>query len=109
MALNAGSWVQIDVTLTAKADYAWMWGLQTAVESIFISQAKDDIAQYLQHNMRIFRDMLAAGTVSLSRMVFPHSFKFCERVLWLNNDTSWQSVQPCHQLHQYAYQRITTK
>ena len=55
--------MQIDVTLTAKADYAWLWGLQTAVESIFISQAKDDITAYLQCNIDLFRELVAAGKV----------------------------------------------
>ncbi|KAK9915782.1 hypothetical protein WJX75_004084 [Coccomyxa subellipsoidea] len=55
--------ITIDVTMTAMADYAWMWGVQTAVEAIFISQAKDDIAAYLQSNIDFFRDLVAAGKV----------------------------------------------
>lgn len=56
---------QIDVTVTAKADsYAWLWGIQTAVESIFISQAKDDIGAYMQANIRTAQELVAAGKAS---------------------------------------------
>lgn len=60
---------QIDVTVTAKADYAWLWGIQTAVESIFISQAKDDIGAYLQSNIRTCQELVAAGKVSFALLL----------------------------------------
>ena len=69
--------VQIDVTMTAKADYAWMWGVQTAVEAIFISQAKDDIAAYLQSNIDFFRDLVAAGKVCLLAQKCPCMQTLC--------------------------------
>lgn len=53
----------MDVTLTAKADYKWLWGIQSAVEAVFISQAKDDIAAYLDFNIKTFQELVAAGKV----------------------------------------------
>ncbi|BDA44003.1 hypothetical protein COCOBI_05-1870 [Coccomyxa sp. Obi] len=55
---DGSPFVTIDVTVTAKADYAWLWGIQTAVESIFIAQAKDDIGAYLQSNIRTCQDLV---------------------------------------------------
>jgi hypothetical protein len=52
---------QIDVAITAKADIAWMWGFQSAVEGIFVAQAKDDIAAFLHFLQAIFADLSAAG------------------------------------------------
>ncbi|CAL8469994.1 g9536 [Coccomyxa elongata] len=60
---DGSPFVTIDVTVTAKADYAWLWGIQTAVESIFISQAKDDIGAYLQSNIRTCQELVLAGKV----------------------------------------------
>lgn len=51
------------MTITAKADQPWLWGLQSAVESIFISQSKDDISHYLEYNRKIFHGMQKAGKV----------------------------------------------
>ena len=59
--LHACMHAQIDVAITAKADIAWMWGFQGAVEGLFISQAKDDIAAFFDFIKRIFADLTAAG------------------------------------------------
>lgn len=61
---------QIDVTMTAKADYAWLWGFQTAVESIFIAQAKDDIAKYMDYNIKLFQEKVDAGEVGSCNLPF---------------------------------------
>ena len=53
----------MDISLTAKADYKWLWGIQSAVEAVFVSQAKDDIAAYLQFNIKTFQELVAAGRV----------------------------------------------
>lgn len=53
----------MDITLTAEADYKWLWGIQSAVEAVFVSQAKEDIAAYLEYNIKTFRELVAAGKV----------------------------------------------
>ncbi len=57
--------MQADVTITAKADQPWLWGLQSAVETVFISQVKEDIATYLEYTRKILLDMYKAGHVSV--------------------------------------------
>ncbi len=49
--------MQVDVTVTAKADQPWLWGLQSAVEAIFIAQAKDDILAFLEYCLRLFKEL----------------------------------------------------
>ena len=48
---------QVDVTITAKADQPWLWGLQSAVEAVFIAQAKDDILAFLEYSLRLFKEL----------------------------------------------------
>ena len=63
--------MQVDVTVTAKADQPWLWGVQSAVEAIFITQAKDDILSYLEYNVRLFKELHAMQQVSLSYLSKP--------------------------------------
>ena len=62
--------MQVDVTVTAKADQPWLWGVQSAVEAIFITQAKDDILSFLEYNVRLFEELHAMQQVSLSYAVY---------------------------------------
>ena len=57
LGLESGSMMQVDVTVTAKADQPWLWGLQSAVEAIFIAQAKDDILAFLEYCLRLFKEL----------------------------------------------------
>ena len=54
--------------MTAKADQPWLWGVQSAVEAIFITQAKDDILSYLEYSVRLFKELHAMQQASLSRL-----------------------------------------
>ncbi|BDA44004.1 hypothetical protein COCOBI_05-1880 [Coccomyxa sp. Obi] len=60
---DGSPYIRMDITLTVKADYKWLWGIQSAVEAVFVSQAKDDIAAYLEFNIKTFRELVAAGKV----------------------------------------------
>ncbi len=55
--------VQLDVTITAKADHPWLWGMQSAVESIFIAQVREDITTYLEYTRQKLNDAYKAGKV----------------------------------------------
>ena len=43
--------------MTAKADQPWLWGLQSAVEAVFIAQAKEDILAFLEYSLRLFKEL----------------------------------------------------
>ena len=49
--------MQVDVTIAAKADQPWLGGVQSAVEAIFITQAKDDILAFLEYSLRLFKEL----------------------------------------------------
>ena len=67
--------MQVDVTVTAKADQPWLWGVQSAVEAIFITQAKDDILSYLEYSARLFKELHAMQQASLSHLSTPGDHK----------------------------------
>ncbi|CAL5218821.1 g551 [Coccomyxa viridis] len=56
-AADSAAYITVDVTVTAKADQPWLWGLQSAVEAIFIAQAKDDILAFLEYCLRLFKEL----------------------------------------------------
>ena len=62
--------------MIAKADQPWLWGVQSAVEAIFITQAKDDILSYLEYSMRLFKELHAMEQASLSPLSTPGGYKF---------------------------------
>lgn len=53
--------------MTAKADQPWLWGVQSAVEAIFIAQAKDDILAYLEYCQRLFKELHRSMQVNARR------------------------------------------
>jgi hypothetical protein len=55
--------------VTAKADQPWLWGVQSAVEAIFIAQAKDDILAYLEYCQRLFKELHRSLQVYVHRPV----------------------------------------
>ena len=73
--------------MTAKADQPWLWGVQSAVEAIFIAQAKDDILAYLEYCQRLFKELHRSLQVYVHRPVptclqlvlckRPHSCALC--------------------------------
>ena len=70
--------MQVDVIVTAKTDQPWLWGVQSAVEAIFITQAKDDILSYLEYNVRLFKELHAMQQASISYLSIPGSHKLTE-------------------------------
>ena len=57
--------MQVDVTVAAKADQPWLWGLQSVVEAIFLTQAKDDILAFLEYSQRLFKELHRTMQVTL--------------------------------------------
>ena len=70
--------MQVDVTVTAKADQPWLWGVQSAVEAIFITQAKDDILSFIEYNVRLFKELHAMQQASLSYLSTPCTRKLTD-------------------------------
>lgn len=60
--------LQVDVTVTAKADQPWLWGVKSAVEAVFITQAKDDILSFLEYNLRLFKELHRTLQVTFSAL-----------------------------------------
>ena len=75
--------MQVDVTVTAKADQPWLWGVQSAVEAIFITQAKDDILSYLEYSVRLFKELHAMQQASLSHLRIPGDLKLAGLAMWV--------------------------
>lgn len=55
--------------MTAKADQPWLWGVQSAVEAVFIAQTKDDILAYLEYCQRLFKELHRSMQVYVRRPV----------------------------------------